>query len=662
MRKTLVLLLMFLLLVPQAYAAEDSTELDFCADGQVYSIYASYTVEEDVTDVTVTFADHVKSYAYANFVNGKLWVSIASVDAIDLSKPVGWVTAKDAEGQEVAPTLEFASLKYNGKAAKSEHVYEAVVTPPTCEDAGYTTCTCSICGKSYVDHEVAALGHSYNDGEITTAPTCTENGVKTFTCQRDGTHTRTETIYASGHKDEAPADYRCDVCGTNLCDSHTPETVLGYAATCEKDGLTDGSKCSKCGEVITAQETIPAKGHDYDEGVITTQPGCETTGVKTFTCGNDSKHTYTETVAATGHSYAGEVTTPTCTEQGYTTYTCGNCGGSYVADYVDATDHSWNSGSITTPATCTENGVKTFICQHDSKHTRTEVVPATGHADTDQDYVCDTCGEDLCTDHDPQTVFGYAATCEKSGLTDGSKCAKCGDTITAQTAIPATGHAYDNGVVTTQPGCETVGVKTFTCQNDKSHTYTEDVAPTGHNYTAKVTAPTCTAEGYTTYTCGNCGDRYESDRKEALSHQYWTKFNWMSDFSAATATAVCDGCGDEQELACMVTCHWDQISGKLKFTATAALNSETVTDNSQFVYLRYSDGKLTVTNSAAEAGEKVDMIIMVAGYSGGRMNGCQVIEDVTGVMEIDLTATGESVKVFFLRPGTHAPLFECAEL
>jgi len=44
------------------------------------------------------------------------------------------------------------------------------------------------------------------------------------------------------------------------------------------------------------------------------------------------------------------------------------------------------------------------------------------------------------------------------------------------------------------------------------------------------------------------------------------------------------------------------------------------------------------------------------------MNGCQVIEDVTGVMEIDLTATGESVKVFFLRPGTHAPLFECAEL
>ena len=126
MRKTLVLLLVLLLLIPQAYAAGDSTPLRFGSDEAVCSIYASYEIEEDVTEVTVTFADHVKNYAYSNFVNGKLWISIASVDSIDLNKPVGCVTAKNAGGQEIAPTLELASLNFNGEAAKGNLVLNSV--------------------------------------------------------------------------------------------------------------------------------------------------------------------------------------------------------------------------------------------------------------------------------------------------------------------------------------------------------------------------------------------------------------------------------------------------------------------------------------------------------------------------------------------------------
>ncbi len=75
-----------------------------------------------------------------------------------------------------------------------------------------------------------------------------------------------------------------------------------------------------------------------------------------------------------------------------------------------------------------------------------------------------------------------------------------------------------------------------------------------------------------------------------------------------------------------------------------------------------ADDRLTVTNTLAGADEAVDMVIMVAGYTGGRMNGCQVVENVTGVTEIDLTVTGDAVKVFFLEPGTYVPLFDCAEL
>ncbi len=42
-----------------------------------------------------------------------------------------------------------------------EHSYLAVETPPTCENSGYTTYTCSVCGDSYTDNEIPALGEPW---------------------------------------------------------------------------------------------------------------------------------------------------------------------------------------------------------------------------------------------------------------------------------------------------------------------------------------------------------------------------------------------------------------------------------------------------------------------------------------------------------------------
>ena len=52
----------------------------------------------------------------------------------------------------------------------------------------------------------------------------------------------------------------------NVPCSHKSETVKGKAATCTATGLTDGAKCSVCGEVLTKQETIPATGHKFSGG------------------------------------------------------------------------------------------------------------------------------------------------------------------------------------------------------------------------------------------------------------------------------------------------------------------------------------------------------------------------------------------------------------
>lgn len=49
------------------------------------------------------------------------------------------------------------------------------------------------------------------------------------------------------------------------CTNHTVVTDAGIAATCTTPGLTEGSHCSVCGEVIIKQEIIPAFGHDWEE-------------------------------------------------------------------------------------------------------------------------------------------------------------------------------------------------------------------------------------------------------------------------------------------------------------------------------------------------------------------------------------------------------------
>ena len=50
---------------------------------------------------------------------------------------------------------------------------------------------------------------------------------------------------------------------------HTEVTDAAREATCTETGLTEGKHCAKCGEVLLKQETVPAKGHDFVDGVCT---------------------------------------------------------------------------------------------------------------------------------------------------------------------------------------------------------------------------------------------------------------------------------------------------------------------------------------------------------------------------------------------------------
>ncbi|MBO5228635.1 MAG: hypothetical protein J6B39_06560 [Lachnospiraceae bacterium] len=156
---------------------------------------------------------------------------------------------------------------YTEVIPKLGHDYNSVITAPTCTEAGFTTHTCSRCGNSYVDTEVAATGHTYDSGIITTEATCEADGIKTFTCACGDSYT--ESIAATGHNYEAVAD-------------------SAVKATCTKDGKEADTKCSNCGNVI-AGAAISATGHSYGLYVYNNDATQKADGTKSRTCSTCGK-------------------------------------------------------------------------------------------------------------------------------------------------------------------------------------------------------------------------------------------------------------------------------------------------------------------------------------------------------------------------------------
>jgi hypothetical protein len=108
---------------------------------------------------------------------------------------------------------------------------------------------------------LVGCGHTHDYQETVTAPTCTENGYTTFTCECGETY----------KDNEVPA-------------AHTEQVLDAKEATCTEDGLTQGKKCSACGEVFTAQEKVDAKGHSYGEWTVTKEAAVGAAGSKEQVC------------------------------------------------------------------------------------------------------------------------------------------------------------------------------------------------------------------------------------------------------------------------------------------------------------------------------------------------------------------------------------------
>lgn len=260
-----------------------------------------------------------------------------------------------------------------------------------------------------------------------------------------------EDVYTSAERPDDPIT-NADLAKTAALEIIVTEneTVSGHvhnmvktkrnAPTCTELGNIEYYTCTECEGIFRDKNgeeelshgdlIIPALGHDWTEWDTVTEPTEDSEGVESRFCRNDPSHTQERSIPALPHKHVMVKTAkvlPTCTEDGNIMYySCSVCDryftdaeGSHEIDVLDT------------------------------------VLTATGHTE--------------------QVIPGTPATCEGTGLTEGKKCAVCGETLVAQDTIEALGHDWGEWVVTQEATALEEGTETRTCLRDGSHTETRPI-------------------------------------------------------------------------------------------------------------------------------------------------------------------------------------------
>ena len=302
--------------------------------------------------------------------------------------------------------------------------------------------------------------HTWDEGVVTTPATHTKEGVKTYTCT---------------------------VCGGTKTEPIAKLTEHNYGAWTKVDDNNHKRVC-ECGDEVIA----PHWGAGWLVGVVTTPATHTTEGVMTYTC-DMCGATKTEPIAKlTEHNYGAWTKVDETNHK--RVCACGE---------EETEAHAWNEGVVTTPATHTAEGVKTYTCTVCGATTTKPIAKLTGH----------TFGAWTKVDGN-----SHKRTCE------------CGEEETEA-------HAWDEGVVTTEPTTTSEGVKTYTCTvcgatkteaieklpSVHTHTFGEWTKVDGNSHKrvcacgeeeteahawdegVVTTEPTTTSEGVKTYTCTVCG-------------------------------------------------------------------------------------------------------------------------------------------------------------
>ena len=167
----------------------------------------------------------------------------------------------------------------------------------------------------------------------------------------------------------------CSVCNI------TGGKALGhkFETTWSKDADKHWHKCSRC------DEQKDRAAHSWDEGIVTAEPGCTSTGTRTFTC-NVCSEKKTGIINAKGHTEGAAVreneVAATCTSAGSydEVVYCADCREELSREKktIDALGHDYVHHEAKT-ATCTEKGWEAYDTCLRCDYTTYKETPAAGH-------------------------------------------------------------------------------------------------------------------------------------------------------------------------------------------------------------------------------------------------------------------------------------------
>ena len=272
----------------------------------------------------------------------------------------------------------------------------------TCMEEGEAKRICSLCS----DEEKKTIQKTILHTEVTdqaVASTCTANG------KSEGIHcsvcglviVQQISLPLVNHSYDNDYDKTCNKCDfvRDINCAHTETTTLqAIAPTCTAQGLTEGEKCSTCDEILIAQTTIDALGHNEatDKAVA---PTCAATGLTEGKhCDRCSKTLVAQvSVAALGHNeIIMDAVAPTCTATGLTEGRyCDRCSEIVVAQVtIDALGHSEVIINTVAP-TCTDIGFTDYkVCSAcDLILSERTIVSALGH--TYANNTCSVCSHTI---------------------------------------------------------------------------------------------------------------------------------------------------------------------------------------------------------------------------------------------------------------------------
>ncbi len=454
-----------------------------------------------------------------------------------------------------------------------EHSFENIVatTQPTCHSEGHNIFRC-ICGerkevplpmtshdfvicKNDSSHwEECKECHTVRSGSIkahtfeivdSVPSTCTTNGkiVRQCTCGQSKTDVLplSEHQYTQFRYSEDEHWTVCSECGKEQDGSKTQHAWVSEEteATCTQPGLIL-QKCT-CGK--TAQQSIPALGHDLDKSTIEKK----TDSGHFYKCTRCGETAMEQHVLVDADCPDGDNKQPTCGAAGHQDKLCTVCGHTMHTKIPATGEHHYSEGTdyqsngVNHWHYCLTCGARADEEPHIWQWQTTQEPDCTKSGIEQQVCICGHTGQSrtkAALGHDYQEVEGSSKepSCTEEGVVT-RRCTRCNDESTEY--LPQLKHDWGKEWFSDESGH---WHKCTLCQADQT-------SKGNHNFGKEnvVQEATCTDDGYKESTCTACGFVH----REVISAHH----NWASTDegridptcnSYGSHTETCEKCGEQR--------------------------------------------------------------------------------------------------------------------